>query len=207
MISIELVTIESSETVKKFRVRYGGEHLSFQKVLGLLAAGDANMIGIMNSAITNTFEAVFWECVPITSTTLDTRPFEFVIVNAPRLTGVTVDPDSFADKFIAADPACKDHNSVIRFKNLGGDSTLVVPCPSPDKSSLGSMVHMAAFLRSAPKQQVENLWKLVGRTAAEALQDAGGQRRWLSTSGLGVYWLHVRIDSSPKYYNYQPYKQ
>ena len=30
---------------------------------------------------------------------------------------------------------------------------------------------------------------------------------WLSTSGLGVYWLHVRLDSRPKYYTYEPYKR
>jgi len=29
---------------------------------------------------------------------------------------------------------------------------------------------------------------------------------WLSTAGLGVYWLHLRLDSRPKYYRYQPYK-
>jgi hypothetical protein len=32
------------------------------------------------------------------------------------------------------------------------------------------------------------------------------ERRWLSTSGLGVSWLHMRLDSTPKYYNWQPYK-
>lgn len=30
---------------------------------------------------------------------------------------------------------------------------------------------------------------------------------WVSTSGLGVSWLHVRLDSRPKYYTYAPYKQ
>jgi hypothetical protein len=29
---------------------------------------------------------------------------------------------------------------------------------------------------------------------------------WVSTSGLGVYWLYIRLDSFPKYYNFQPYK-
>ena len=29
---------------------------------------------------------------------------------------------------------------------------------------------------------------------------------WVSTSGLGVYWLHVRLDSYPKYYQHAPYK-
>jgi hypothetical protein len=28
---------------------------------------------------------------------------------------------------------------------------------------------------------------------------------WLSTSGLGVAWLHIRLDSTPKYYQHQPY--
>jgi hypothetical protein len=30
---------------------------------------------------------------------------------------------------------------------------------------------------------------------------------WLSTSGLGVAWLHVRLDSRPKYYSYAPYRR
>jgi hypothetical protein len=30
---------------------------------------------------------------------------------------------------------------------------------------------------------------------------------WLSTAGMGVSWLHVRLDSSLKYYGYKPFKQ
>ena len=26
------------------------------------------------------------------------------------------------------------------------------------------------------------------------------QKLWVSTSGLGVFWLHLRLDSYPKYY-------
>ncbi len=29
---------------------------------------------------------------------------------------------------------------------------------------------------------------------------------WLSTAGGGVAWLHVRLDSTPKYYGYAPYR-
>ena len=39
--------------------------------------------------------------------------------------------------------------------------------------------------------------------AASALSD---QPLWVSTCGLGVYWLHVRLDSFPKYYRYAPYQ-
>ena len=34
----------------------------------------------------------------------------------------------------------------------------------------------------------------------------GDEVKWLSTAGMGVYWLHVRVDSRPKYYRYQGYK-
>jgi len=30
---------------------------------------------------------------------------------------------------------------------------------------------------------------------------------WVSTSGLGVAWLHVRLDARPKYYQYTPYRE
>jgi hypothetical protein len=29
---------------------------------------------------------------------------------------------------------------------------------------------------------------------------------WLSTAGQGVFWLHVRLDRYPKYYNHAPYR-
>ena len=33
----------------------------------------------------------------------------------------------------------------------------------------------------------------------------GGKPVWLSTAGLGVGWLHVRLDDRPKYYRHAPY--
>ena len=39
----------------------------------------------------------------------------------------------------------------------------------------------------------------------ENLINANGATRWLSTSGLAVHYLHVRIDKRPKYYNHQEY--
>jgi len=36
-------------------------------------------------------------------------------------------------------------------------------------------------------------------------QRLGERRLWISTAGGGVAWLHVRLDSSPKYYGFRPY--
>jgi hypothetical protein len=30
---------------------------------------------------------------------------------------------------------------------------------------------------------------------------------WVSTSGLAVPWLHLRLDARPKYYGFEPYKR
>jgi len=40
----------------------------------------------------------------------------------------------------------------------------------------------------------------------EKLLEANGNPRWLSTSGLGVSYLHVRIDKRPKYYSFDEYR-
>jgi hypothetical protein len=38
-------------------------------------------------------------------------------------------------------------------------------------------------------------------------EQLGEQPLWLSTAGTGIFWLHVRLDSRPKYYTYQPYRE
>ena len=63
--------------------------------------------------------------------------------------------------------------------------------------------HLASFVRTAPEEQIQDFWKEVSQTYDA---DLGESPKWLSTSGLGVYWLHVRVDSRPKYYTYSPYR-
>ena len=35
--------------------------------------------------------------------------------------------------------------------------------------------------------------------------EAGDMPLWVSTAGLGVSWLHVRLDARPKYYRHDAY--
>jgi hypothetical protein len=140
-------------------------------------------------------EAYYWELPPITRATIGT-PAEFVLIEAPMLARIPPEPAPFASHFERA--AAED---VIVFPNLGGDATLVVPCPrGPDEH----YPHLGAFLRSAPKQQVRALWR---RTAQQMLRSVGDKPVWLSTAGGGVAWLHLRLDSRPKYYSHAPYRR
>lgn len=138
------------------------------------------------------FEAYYWEVPPITETGLD-QPFECVVVESEPLKRIIPDEGAFQDYFQGSE-------SVVSFWNLGKDAKLVVPCP---EASTAHYPHLAQFVRSDLASQQDQFWQRVGVEYAQAIGEAP---RWLSTAGLGVSWLHLRIDSRPKYYRYGPYK-
>lgn len=138
------------------------------------------------------FDAYFWELPPLTAQTL-TQPFECAIVNSPRLADVSPDHQSFAAFFT-------DMAAVVDFDNLGHDARLVVPCPlgAPEQYT-----HLARFIRQAPRTQQRSFWRRLGQLFQKKINH---KPIWLSTSGLGVYWLHARFDCEPKYYSYPHYR-
>ncbi len=140
------------------------------------------------------YGAYLWETPPITRLS-STRAFEFVIVDSPDLARPIPDPETFASHFEATDTGVE----VAVFSNLGGDALLVAPTP---QAPLSAYPHIAAFARTAPAKQQHTFWRTVGSKVADRLAD---RSLWLSTCGLGVAWLHARLDSRPKYYNFEPY--
>ena len=100
---------------------------------------------------------------------------------------------------------CVQANQVIAFDNLSGDARLVVPCASA--ASHAPYGHIAAFMRSAPLAQRRAFWAAVGANLADVLAKRRERPTWLNTEGSGVPWLHVRMDSRPKYYHYAGYKK
>lgn len=155
--------------------------------------------------------------------------------------------------------ARKTEQKIATFPNLGHDAILVAPVGT----SRADCAHLAAFLRSATRDETDALWRAVGHAAltrlglssgmmrpdehpqgahadleqprttlharlehgrqnvisqsqaqpqapsqpeADAANVAAGTPVWISTSGLGVPWLHVRIDDRPKYYQHAPYR-
>jgi hypothetical protein len=54
------------------------------------------------------------------------------------------------------------------------------------------------------KDQVRALWRATAETLLDRISDTP---TWLSTAGLGVIWLHLRLDSRPKYYSHRPYAE
>jgi hypothetical protein len=162
---------------------------------------------VLTDALRRTpFQAFFWETVPLSRERMES-PFEFVVVDAPTLAYAKPDPAAFADQFsCAAEPFGRAADfstataSVVSFPNLAGDSVLVVPCPT--SASYG---HLATFLRQAPAEQTDALWRTLGVQVAAWVETSRPMPLWVSTSGLAVPWLHVRVDARPKYYGHRPY--
>jgi hypothetical protein len=168
--------------------------LSFREVIGLWR-GSGQFREFFTATLSQcSFDAFFWETPPVTQQTLD-RSFEFVLVAAASLSRLKPDPSPFRSQF-----SSRQSEVVLTFPNLGGDAMLVVPAPLADA---GCYTHLAKFLRNAPSSQIDAFWRSTGL----AMQDTiSNDPTWLSTAGLGVSWLHLRLDSRPKYYRHEPYK-
>lgn len=137
------------------------------------------------------FEAYCWENPPLTTEALG-NAHECVFVESPALAGSAADVEPFSEQV-------HGRSGSVAFQNLGGDALLVVPCPM-DKNT--NYAHLAVFTRTASAGQAEEFWRLLGQTLAGHLANTPV---WMSTAGLGVSWLHARLDSRPKYYRYRPY--
>ena len=186
-------TIETKSIIKT-KIRNTNRDLKTTEAFQLLSASESFRSFFTATLVANSFEAFYWEVPPVSITSL-AHPFEFVQTNAPPLLGISADPNPFSNQFKGSHLPM-----VLSFENLGGDALLIVPTPMSDKSCYG---HLASFLRAAPFSQVQSFWKITADSIATRIAPAP---IWLSTAGLGVAWLHLRIDSRPKYFRYEPYK-
>lgn len=177
--------------VHRFAISRDARTLSYADVLSLWRDDFRFRSHFVSLLADAPFAAYRWETPCVTSATL-ARDFEFVLLRCDRLAR-SVDCSTFAAHFC-------DDVEIATFPNLGGDAVMVVPCPVADSDIYG---HLASFIRNAPESQLHQLWRSV---AAAMLQRVSDRSVWLSTAGMGVSWLHVRIDDRPKYYGYSPFR-
>ncbi len=185
---------ESLDGAKRHRVRiYRDEKVSsYLDVVRAWQKDSTSRTAIVDFLADVKLNAYRWETTPVMNG-IAHDPFEFVLLDAPGLVG-KADAKAFADQFKNA-----AGNGVVVFPNLEQDATLIAPVPIDASSSYR---HLAGFCRTAPVAQQHEFWEAVGREAEKRIDN---QPMWVSTSGAGVSWLHIRIESSPKYYSYADY--
>jgi hypothetical protein len=186
-------TIESLDggRTRRFVVRRRHRPVSYAEVLGAWKEDEEFRSYFVSLLVDVPLVAYRWETPPVTEGTIG-RAFEFVLIDAPGLAR-TPEPNVFDEQFRGVD------EPVISFANLGGDAVLIVPRQMAVPSAYA---HLASFVRQAPRSQVHALLQLIGSAMTSRI---GSSPLWLSTAGMGVAWLHVRIDSRPKYYGHVPY--
>lgn len=186
------VKIEKEQLdVVKFLLFENEVALSYQRTLELWATDLEFQQFWLEQVQAIPFSGYLWETPPI-STQLVQQPFECVFIERTVFDRLNPNARAYSSYFNAA--------PVVNFPNLGKNATLIVPCPIAKEDAY---THLGRFSASAPQDQQIALWKRVGELGLEQLSD---NKLWISTHGLGVYWLHIRLDTYPKYYHYKKYK-
>ena len=181
--------------------------LSVQKWTELLLS-DVTLMNQFYGLLKNTMEwpSYFFETKGISSQNASQVQFEFVLVISTELnasintSGVNMNAFSSHWRTVLPGETCTS------FRNLSGDAMLVVPKPMPDTEP-STYSDLASFIRTAPSSEIFNMWtkslqeyqRLIGPSS-------NGRTVWFSTSGLGISYLHMRFDSRPKYYSYEPFQ-
>lgn len=188
------IDLSEDRRVQTFRLEHMMEALTFQDVLNLWQR-DAGFTGFFVSLLTSSgLKGYVWETPPVTRETAS-QPFEFTLTQAGPFHAAP-DYSDFRDHL----QPFEDREFVAVFDNLGHDAQLIVPSVMTGKD-FRDLQH---FLANASKSHISLLWETVGETMLNKLNDAP---IWLSVAGDGVAWLHVRLDTAPKYTRFAPYRR
>jgi len=188
-------TIEDDHTCK-YKLYNDDRPMSVKHALNLMYNSKRFRSSFIKELVDAPFEAYFFETPPVSADNYEHLDFEFVLVNSKSLSSRRANAAAFQEHF-------NSDCMIATFPNIGKDATMVAPCPI-DEPNRSHYVNLAAFMRNCNSEQVHQLWRSVAYAMVERVQH-DSRRTWLSTSGLGVDWLHVRLDSRPKYYTYTGY--
>ena len=219
--TITYVEVPSNRSdVKRYKATYHStnEPISIQSWMTLVSSNTPSGIQastiLSNIIASSPYPSILFETPGTSLQTSSSDQFEFALINEPALQRFAESsPDRYA--FNEHFETCLqksngvDKKTVCSFANLGGDASLVSPLPQPNvKDEYYS--HLAIFVRNAPKEQISEFWREAATTHLDVLKqrrrDNNTKTTWFSTNGMGVSWLHLRIDSWPKYYSYTPFK-
>lgn len=185
--------LDSVAGTSRFSILQQEHALSFRQIIALWKSTADFRQAYLNCLSLCPYAAYFWEHKPVSLSNLD-QAYEMVLVETGAFAGLRPNATAFKEHF-------EDKQPVAVFPNLSGDATLLAPAPLV---AVDAYTHLAAFVRDAPAEQQHCLLETLARTLANRI---GENPLWVSTSGLGVSWLHIRLDRTPKYYSYAPYKK
>jgi len=176
----------------RVRIYQGQNQLTWKDFIAL-CTNDSNFREFYCDVLAGSpWENFFWECTAAKSiNSMDN--FEHVTVQAPSFG--QANPEDF-----------KEHLShggklAVSFRNNQNDAMLVSVTEIGPRNQYG---HIAAFIRGASREQKSALFAELGSILSATITERGTV--YCSTDGTGVPWVHLRLDSQPKYYRTAEYK-
>lgn len=190
---MKYISHQVSDSQIKYQFKFDdGKLLTWYDFINSLEQGGQELTESLKNANSQLKGAFFWECSPVSKITLN-RTFEFMAIKSQELDNIKQDYSSFQEHI------GKSTKTKIAFTSRSGE-TLIIPQPDEKKD----YKNLASFIQNASLKQQSEFWREVARQLEANLAD--DKPRWLSTHGLGVSYLHVRIDKKPTYYSWDEYK-
>jgi len=189
------ITVNLTVKTLLLQLQKNGQPLSFAQVVKYWSDHESFREFYTSTLLKHGGTGCFWEHPRLNKSTAD-QAYECVITQT----------DAFSKRVANFRPfsrAVSPGQRISTFPNLSGEALLVVPNPSDEISFNGR--DLISFLQTAPDDLVHDLWKAIGKETASAIEN-GTPFQYLSTHGLGVLWLHIRLEQGPKYYHHRPYR-
>ncbi len=177
----------------RFRLKKDDAYLSFEEVFNLWAQSNEFVAFYVSELIKLDYQAFYWEHPALNNAFLS-KKYECILQRSKPLEYLKSNEEAFKEHLFS-------ETEVTDFMNLGKNARLVVPIKKTDEEIYN---HMGRFIRMADEHQVLALFKRVGKVVKDEIEKQ--KLIWLNTAGLGVIWLHVRMDTRPKYYKTTRYK-
>jgi hypothetical protein len=95
------------------------------------------------------------------------------------------------------------------FLNLDKTCILVIP-PYKNKNNIPNYSTLYYFYKNSTYKEKQELWKKVAEEIKKIIlksqkHPSENNKLWVSTHGLGVAWVHIRLSIIPKYYKTKKY--
>lgn len=200
MESIKCMQYKQDNNYIIYRINQNDQFLTYENFYQNIRTSDELINEIISILKLNPFKAYYLEFNPVSCDLLSETIFEFVVTKTTGFVNKT-DITTFGELNLNT-----KSNDIYIFNNLSKTSILISPCYN-HKYNINVYNNICTFMRSSNLEQQILLLKNSFFQYLTQLQKNKNKLLWLSTHGKGVGWLHIRIDNSPKYQSYLPYKK
>ena len=178
---------------KFYEFQIGDEILTVREIINFFENKSfvLEFVSIINNTIN--YNSYFLECPKMNADTLNDE-FEFIIYDAKN---------KFENKSANFDIFCpySDNHLSFSMKSYSGN-TLIIPNYMKGTPCV-NYLNISNFLKNSLDEQIVDLFYLISDNLKKEINS--GKTVWLSTHGLGIPWLHIRIDYYPTYYSHKKY--